>query len=262
MSTVSFLNTDITKIRFSDNIRWRGKDNYQIIEETWLEENAIKTLEEAKEVSLGGVLSVYRNLRENYELRRRYDEAGKFFIREMELKRKYREVKSKESPKYKIKKNNIVWRNISLTGWYHLLSNYGESLVRPTVAGIIIVLFATFFFVSQSNPTLAPTLLSNPITTNKDSNDHTSNTTNVPKDIKPVASTTSSRFIGLSQITNQSQWSKAGERSLGDFLPLLQMSSDIKIGLSDYFIKLVGGAVTFGLIAIALRRRFERKYTH
>jgi hypothetical protein len=68
--------------------------------------------------------------------------------------------------------------------------------------------------------------------------------------------------MGLAQITNGSQWSKAGERSLGDFLPLLSMPSDIRIGLSDYVIKIVGGAVTFGLIAIALRRRFERKYTY
>jgi hypothetical protein len=34
-----------------------------------------------------------------------------------------------------------------------------------------------------------------------------------------------------------------------------------RIGLTDYVIKIVGGAVTFGLIAIALRRKFfERKY--
>jgi hypothetical protein len=45
-------------------------------------------------------------------------------------------------------------------------------------------------------------------------------------------------------------------------LSLLSMPSDIKIGLIDYIIKVVGGAVTFGLIAIVLRRRFERKYTH
>jgi hypothetical protein len=82
-----------------------------------------------KGVLIGGVLSAYRNLRENYGFRRRYDEAGKFFIREMEIKRKYREVKSKSSSsEYEIKKNNIVWRNLSLTGRYHLLSNYGESL--------------------------------------------------------------------------------------------------------------------------------------
>jgi hypothetical protein len=33
-------------------------------------------------------MAIYRNLRENYEYRLRYDEAGEFFIREMELKRK------------------------------------------------------------------------------------------------------------------------------------------------------------------------------
>jgi hypothetical protein len=46
---------------------------------------------ETHDVSLELVLSVYRNLRENYEFRLRYDDAGKFFIKEMELKRKYRE---------------------------------------------------------------------------------------------------------------------------------------------------------------------------
>ncbi len=35
-------------------------------------------------------------LRENYEFRRKYDEAGKFFIREMELKRTYREVNPRD----------------------------------------------------------------------------------------------------------------------------------------------------------------------
>jgi hypothetical protein len=53
---------------------------------------------------------------------------------------------------------------------------------------------------------------------------------------------------------------QAGERSLADFLPLLSLGGDIKIVLIDYFIRIVGGSVTFGLIAIALRRRFERNY--
>ncbi len=61
---------------------------------------------------------------------------------------------------------------------------------------------------------------------------------------------------------NGSQWLKVGERSLGDFLLLLSMPNDIKIGLSDYVNKIVDGAVTFGLIAIDFKRRFERKYTH
>jgi hypothetical protein len=56
--------------------------------------------------------------------------------------------------------------------------------------------------------------------------------------------------------------SKAFERSIADFIPLLPLGGDIKVGAIDYVFKIVGGAVTFGLIAIALRRRFERRYRH
>jgi hypothetical protein len=45
----------------------------------------------------------------------RYDEAGQFFIREMELKRKYREVLSKEEENnHEIKQNNWFSREIGL----------------------------------------------------------------------------------------------------------------------------------------------------
>ena len=57
------------------------------------------------------------------------------------------------------------------------------------------------------------------------------------------------------------QWQKAFEWSLGDFLPLLDLVGHIKVGITDYIIKVVGGALTFGLLAIPLRRRFEQKYT-
>jgi len=54
---------------------------------------------------------------------------------------------------------------------------------------------------------------------------------------------------------------KAFERSLADFLPLLSMPSDTKIGVIDFVVKIVGGALTFVLLGVALRRKFERKYT-
>lgn len=204
MSNVSFINTNITEIRFSDIVTWGGIDNYQIIEETWLEEDEERA-NRFRRVSLGGVLSVYRNLRENYELRRMYDEAGKFFIREMELKRKYREVKAKESSEYKIKKNYWSRRNIfSLIGWYHLLSNYGESLWRPTVAGMVIVFLFTLLFGTQSNPYQEP--------------------------FSNIFSTTS-RFVDIKQLGDLSHWLMAFVRTMGDFIPLLSMPSDIKIGL-------------------------------
>jgi hypothetical protein len=46
MPNVSFLNTDITGIRFSDNTKWGGEGDFQVIEEEWLEEDREKPMEE------------------------------------------------------------------------------------------------------------------------------------------------------------------------------------------------------------------------
>jgi uncharacterized protein YjbI with pentapeptide repeats len=78
---------------------------------------------------LNSVITVYRFLRENFEYNLRYDEAGDLFIREMELKRNYKQIN--ESPGYKIIKKDIISRNISLTGLYYNFFKYGESLLRP-----------------------------------------------------------------------------------------------------------------------------------
>src|SRR5215207_6976966 len=108
---------------------------------------------------------------------------------------------------------------------------------RPTLAGIVIVLISILFWSTQSRPTLEPTL----------------NFTNISPDIANYTST----FILLKNATNYAHWSKAFERSMADFLPILSMKEGVKVGIIDYVIKIIGGAVTFGLIAIALRRRFE-----
>jgi hypothetical protein len=126
------------------------------------------------------VLSVYRNLRENYEFRLRYRDAGKFFIKEMEIKRKYREsptishAKLKllslfkklklyngqiPNVKYVLTRNRWPRRNLSLTGLYYHFSNYGESIARPTIIGAITVALATLFWLMQSKPTLEPHFL-------------------------------------------------------------------------------------------------------
>ena len=285
LSNVDFLNTDITRIRFSDRAKWGKKDRFKVIEEQWLEDYVKdinlrkkdkklreKTKEhypkvivivpkeyEIEKITLDDVMTVYRNLRENYEFRLRYDEAGKFFINEMELKRKYtysstlscrfknklyhlykkpRRDGNSQLPQieYKLRKNNLLERNLSLTGLYHLFSNYGESIVRPTLIGVITVGLSTLFWLMQSNPTLQPTFSSN---------------AHIPY----------SNFTGLVNATNHIQLLKAFERSIADFLPLLSLPGDIKVGVIDYIIKIVGGALTFGLIIIALRRKFERKYT-
>jgi hypothetical protein len=226
LSNFSFMNTDITRVRFSDRARWGKEDKFKITDEEKL------TKSESSPVSLGSVMAVYRNLRENYEYRLRYDEAGKFFIKEMELKRLYREEKNiladGTSSSYRVVQNGLFRRNFSLTGFYYHLSKYGEDLLRPTLVGIVIVFLSTLFWLTQSNPVHEPSL---------------------------------SHLIGLSQIGNHTQWYKSFERSLSDLIPLLPSGSHVEIGLLDYVIKIVGGALTFGLIAIALRRKFERKYT-
>jgi hypothetical protein len=70
-----------------------------------------------------------------------------------------------------------------------------------------------------------------------------------------------SHFVYLNQAGNSTHWFAAFQRSLADFLSLLSLPSGIKVVVIDYIIKIVGGALTFGLLIIALRRKFERKYT-
>jgi hypothetical protein len=243
-----------------------------VIEEEWLEklgkekklENEHEQENEIKRISLDLVLYVYRRLRENYEFKLKFDEAGKFFIKEMELKRKYREAPSLsavfkrklikllkklklvnanvQEPKieYVLKQNGRLTRHFSLTGLYYHLSTYGESIVKPTIIGAITVTLATLFWLMQSKPTLEPHFFVNSSSSLYNSTSH---------------------FVYLNQAGNFTHWLTAFQRSLADFLPLLSLPGDIKVGAIDYVIKIVGGALTFGLLLIALRRKFERKYT-
>jgi hypothetical protein len=69
LSKVSFADSDITRIRFGDGITWGGgKSGFTIIEEEWLKHKAKEEggIERHEDVSLELVLSVYRNLRENF----------------------------------------------------------------------------------------------------------------------------------------------------------------------------------------------------
>jgi hypothetical protein len=50
-------------------------------------------------------------------------------------------------------------------------------------------------------------------------------------------------------------WLVAFQRSLGDFLPVLSLSGDIKVGMIQYIAKIVV------LLIIGFRRKFERGYT-
>jgi len=83
LSKVSFRNTDVTKVRFGERVKWGGKNGFRIIDEELLNKNNEKTI-------LESVISTYRNLRTTSERRFRNEEAQKFFIRELELKKIYK----------------------------------------------------------------------------------------------------------------------------------------------------------------------------
>jgi hypothetical protein len=102
----------------------------------------------------------------------------------------------------------------------------------------ITVGLSTLFWLMQSKPTLEPHLF-----------------------VNSSLYKSTSHFVYLNQTGNSTHWLTAFQRSLADFLPLLSLPSDIKVGVIDYIIKIVGGALTFGLLIIAVRRKFERKYT-
>jgi uncharacterized protein YjbI with pentapeptide repeats len=265
LSKVSFAGSDISKVTFTDEVKWGGKDHLKIIEEELIETGR-------RETSLELVLYVYRRLRENYEFNLKFDEAGKFFIKEMELKRKYRtviektevgkkkffissrELRERREKELKRKYRTVIWkkkegkggsrevvkkngwlrRNFSLTALYYHFSSYGESIVKPTIIGAITVGLSTLFWIMQSKPTLDPHFII---------------------DSRLYGNT--SHFIYLELVGNSTHLLSSFQRSL----PVLSLPSDIKVGIIDYITKIVGGALTFGLLIIAFRRKFERKYT-
>jgi hypothetical protein len=182
LSKVSFANTDITRVRFGDKVLWgRKKRNsanakpreeeaaddknklaqeqeevdFKIRDEWLIEENIKKKTKESPN-SLESVIAEYRNLRENYEYNLRYEEAGRFFIREMELRRKYKPKSSSLSSSLflssslvadnKIEKKNFFERIFSFAALYYFVSDYGESTHKPLAITISVFFIATLYF--------------------------------------------------------------------------------------------------------------------
>jgi len=82
LSKVSFLNTNITNIQIGEKVRWAGQNGFRIIDDNEIDGSLDKNL-------LESVLATYRMLRKNYEKRYRFEEADKFFKRQIELQKKY-----------------------------------------------------------------------------------------------------------------------------------------------------------------------------
>jgi len=82
LSKVSFKNTELLKIRFTDKVNWSDKHAFIIQDEKMLSNSPQRE-------ELENVIASYRNLRKNYERRFRNEEAYGFFSREIALMKKY-----------------------------------------------------------------------------------------------------------------------------------------------------------------------------
>lgn len=167
LSKISLLETDIRRIQFGDHVTWTEENilpsNYKIV--SWHRKskssrNRFKIQDErllekgSLEIRLEAVLNVYRDLRDNYDYNLRYEEAGQFFVREMELKRTYKvNVRGK---KPLTRKKNIFWQIISISAGYHLIANYGESYIRPFIASAIILDLSTLWFWTSAFTNIGP----------------------------------------------------------------------------------------------------------
>jgi len=81
LGNVSFRNTDISKIKFGEEVKWGGNDNFTIVDEA--------QLENSNQTQIESVIAIYRNLRKNYKNRFRDEESNKFLLKEIALTKKY-----------------------------------------------------------------------------------------------------------------------------------------------------------------------------
>lgn len=208
LSMVSFLHTDITRIRFGDNTMWGGNKNHTK-HGTIYDEWNIKT-KARKNITVENILTIYRQLRENYEYYLKYEEAGLFFVRESEVSRIYANYK-KDHDAHIVKK---TWNPLRFSSWYKYLANYGESYARPAkiLTGLMVLGFISFLISGYLEEKEPMAILEN-----------------------------------------------AGQRTIHMIIPYFGMHQDAN--WLDYLLKIPTIPV-FGLLFIALKRKFERKHRH
>lgn len=237
LSTVSLLNTDISKIIFGHDVSWeiQYENPSTIIQKIRIKfqkliniNNKFKIQDEKiienkseYEISLESLLNEYRGLRENFDKHLRYNDAGEFFVREHEIKRKFKKNPTKQPSVFQplIKQKNILARVFTILAFYYFIGKYGESYHRPIKIAIPGLIFSTFYFWSNGFKNL-DTLFNNLIWTDP---------------ILPIM------------------------RSISAFFPLFGFDSSHAI--SDLLLRLALLPITAALF-IALRRKLERKYRH
>jgi uncharacterized protein YjbI with pentapeptide repeats len=141
LSNTSFVATDVSQISIGEKATWHL--NKKLLDERRAEKGDF-THEKAA--------TVCRRFRQNLECRLRYNEAGHFFVREMDIKR--RNVKTK-SRALRWLRTNVF----SALAWYRYFSNYGESYQRIIPWIIFTPLTAAFLTTVLTTPISCPTQL-------------------------------------------------------------------------------------------------------
>ena len=149
LSNVTFTDTDIKSVHFGTNVSWKLIDDLhndhtqntkkQNIDYKIYEDLQLETKEDTKQ-NLESIKNIYRDLRDNYDRNLQYDISGQFFIREMELNRKYYQKNDI------IKKKHWLRRIFSIYGAYNLFAVYGQSWSRPICCGVILMIIAGIVF--------------------------------------------------------------------------------------------------------------------
>lgn len=229
LSMVSFLNTDLSRIHFENNVIWNNSPQsgkfskfnqcrFIIFDEKLLENNE-------PNLDLNSVLDVYRNLRENCDYYLRYDDAGGFFIREMELKRKFSQTTSLAGSQ--TTKKNRIFSRFSITGLYGLLSQYGHSTYRSLFSSLVIFTFFLSFFLSNNFCDFKPILEFN------------------------------FEMLSECQIAN---FDETFNRTISGFFPFYTLHNGDLV-TSDIVLRLLMLPIS-GMFLISLKRKLERKFRH
>ena len=135
LSNVRLRHTDVTRVKFSSDAAWNDDgDPYCIANER-------EFVKGPWDWSLSDTLATYRILRDSHEYWVMYAEAGRFYVREMDLKRMYRQdVRSGKVTRARLN------GHLSLIGGYNLLCRYGEGLDRALASMAVLFTASTAYF--------------------------------------------------------------------------------------------------------------------
>ena len=214
--------------------------------------------------NISDIKSVYRHLRENNDFNSRYQESGKFFVREKELDRLYsQKIKLKlrreenriiRDSFLEIRKNNVT-KYMSYSTFYYVVSKYGESAILPLIWIGILLISSSFL------RTLVDIITSNP----NDSLGYSIVLSNIIyqtlKGIELFPENIGYLLFALDDVLGrfvQIWYTKIGF-TLDSLIPAVKINAGFN--WIDFVTGIFGG-IFIGNLIIALKRKFERTLRH